>query len=93
MSIKLVQTFKTDLEGVYACLYRDSEWQEWQVCLHKKSDARHKPETVYFTSDKSDAINQAHFLVKEVNAKHAKAERQERRAIAELTEYRAAKSA
>lgn len=62
MSVKITQSFKTDLEGVYVYLYRDAQWQEWQVCYHKKSDARHVPETIYFTSDKSDALDHATYL-------------------------------
>ncbi len=63
MSAKIVQSFKTALDGVYVYLYRNSEWQEWSVCYHKKSDARHKPESVYFASDKQDALAHAAFLV------------------------------
>ena len=66
MSNKIVQSFETDLENVFVFLYRNSEWQEWSVHYHKKSDPRHSPESVYFTSDKQDALDHANFL--QVNA-------------------------
>jgi hypothetical protein len=62
MSAKIVQSFKTALEGVYVYLYRNGEWQEWQVCYHKKSDARHNTESVYFAIDKADALDHAKYL-------------------------------
>lgn len=63
MSAKIVQSFKTAVDGVYVYLYRNSDIQEYSVCLHKKSDARHNPESVYFASDKQDALDHAAFLV------------------------------
>jgi hypothetical protein len=63
MTAKIVQSFKTADPSVYVFLYRNSEWQEWSVCIHKKSDTRHNPESVYFASDKQDALAHAAFLV------------------------------
>ena len=62
MSNKIVQSFKTDLDSVYVYLYRNSEWQEWSVHYHKKSDPRFREETIYFASDKEDALDHAAFL-------------------------------
>ena len=66
MTAKIVQSFKTADPSAYVFLYRNSEWQEWSACYHKKSDPRHKPETVYFASDKQDALDQVAFLVDQV---------------------------
>ena len=70
MSNKIVQSFKTDLEGVYVYLYRNSDWQEWSVHYHKKSDPRFREETIYFASDKIDALEHAIYLAKHA-AKYA----------------------
>ena len=66
MPNKIVQSFKTNLENVFVFLYRNSDWQEWSVCYHKKSDPRFREETIYFASDKQDALDHANFL--QVNA-------------------------
>ena len=62
MSNRIVQSFATDVKDVYVYLYRNSDWQEWSVCYHKKSDPRHNPESVYFASDKEDALDHAAYL-------------------------------
>ena len=69
MPNKIVKSFKTNLENVFVFLYRDSDWQEWSVCYYKKSDSRHNPESVYFASDKVDALDHAVYLSQNA-AKH-----------------------
>lgn len=62
MTNKIVQSFKTALPDTFVFLYRNSDWQDWSVHYHKKSDPRHNPESIYFASDKQDALDHAAFL-------------------------------
>ena len=62
MSNKIVQSFKTDIEDVFVFVYRNSDWQEWSVHYHKKSDPRFREETIYFASDRQDALDHAAYL-------------------------------
>lgn len=66
MTTKIVQTF-AKADGTYVYLYRDSEWQEWQVSPSKKSDPLFIEDQMYHTSDKQDAIHHAKHLVEKYN--------------------------
>ena len=64
MPARIVQSFKTAKPCTFVYLYRDSDWQEWQVTTHKKSDPRYNEgPTSYHGDDKQEALDAVHHLV------------------------------
>jgi hypothetical protein len=64
MTARIVQSFKTAKPDVFVYLYRDSDWQEWQVTIHKKSDPRYSEgPTSYHGDDKEEALDTAAYFV------------------------------
>jgi hypothetical protein len=64
MTARIVQSFKTNNPNTFVYLYRDSEWQEWQVTIHKKSDPRYREgPTSYHGDDKQEALDSAAYVV------------------------------
>jgi len=62
MAIRKIQTI-AGINGAFANIYRDSEYQEYVVRFHFAPPIGYVKEADYFTNDKEDAIACANHVI------------------------------
>jgi hypothetical protein len=62
MAIRKIQTI-TGINGAFANIYRDSDYQEYVVRFHFAQPIGYVKEADYFTNDKEDAIACANHVI------------------------------